>query len=97
MDSIKLWARNGEAGTSGHRVRRMAHIETASEKRLTDEFLLFAIDSGLLKSWAGSFPRSTLPGQGCDGGDLADPYSLPALPDCTRYSKPGMCYALRGC
>jgi hypothetical protein len=33
----------------------MAHIETASEE-LTDEFLLFAIDSGLLKSWAGAFP-----------------------------------------
>jgi hypothetical protein len=33
----------------------MAHIETAREE-LTDEFLLFAIDSGLLQSWAGSFP-----------------------------------------
>src|SRR5262249_349066 len=33
----------------------IAPIETASEE-LTDEFLLLAIDSGLLKSWAGSFP-----------------------------------------
>jgi len=37
----------------------MAHIETASEE-LTDEFLLFAIESGLLQSWAGSFPDPTL-------------------------------------
>jgi Transposase DDE domain len=30
-------------------------METASEE-LTDEFLLFAIESGLLKTWAGAFP-----------------------------------------
>jgi hypothetical protein len=33
----------------------IAHLETANEE-LTDELLLFAIDSGLLKSWAESFP-----------------------------------------
>ena len=33
----------------------IAHIETASEE-LTDEFLLFAIESGLLKTWANAFP-----------------------------------------
>jgi hypothetical protein len=55
MDSIKLWARNGAAVRQAIELGEMAHIETASEE-LTDEFLLFAIDSGLLKRWAGSFP-----------------------------------------
>ena len=50
MDSIKLWARNGEAVRQAIELGEMAHIETASEE-LTDEFLLFAIESGLLKSW----------------------------------------------
>jgi hypothetical protein len=30
-------------------------LDTASEE-ITDEFLLFAIKSGLLKQWANSFP-----------------------------------------
>ena len=55
MDSIKLWARNGEAVRQAIELGEIAHIETASEE-LTDEFLLFAIESGLLQSWAGSFP-----------------------------------------
>jgi len=55
MESIKLWARNGAAVRQAIELGEMAHIETASEE-LTDEFLLFAIDSGLLQSWAGSFP-----------------------------------------
>src|SRR5215467_8099482 len=55
MDSIKLWARNGEAVRQAIELGEIAHIETASEE-LTDEFLLFAIDSGLLKRWAGTFP-----------------------------------------
>jgi hypothetical protein len=55
MDSIKLWAHNGEAVRQAIELGEMAYIETASEE-LTDEFLLFAIESGLLKSWAGSFP-----------------------------------------
>jgi hypothetical protein len=55
MESLKLWARNGEAVRQAIELGEIAHIETASEE-LTDEFLLFAIDSGLLKSWAGSFP-----------------------------------------
>jgi hypothetical protein len=33
----------------------IAHIETASEE-LTDAFLLFAIESGLLQTWATAFP-----------------------------------------
>jgi hypothetical protein len=55
MDSMKLWARKGEAVRQAIALGEIAHIETASEE-LTDEFLLFAIESGLLKSWAGSFP-----------------------------------------
>jgi len=55
MDSIKLWARNGEAVRQAIELGEMAHLETASEE-LTDEFLLFAIASGLLKRWAGAFP-----------------------------------------
>jgi Transposase DDE domain len=55
MDSLKLWARNGAAGRQAIELGEIAHIETASEE-LTDEFLLFAIDRGLLKRWAGTFP-----------------------------------------
>ncbi len=55
MESIKLWARNGEAVRQAIELGEIAHIETASEE-LTDEFLLFAIESGLLKTWADTFP-----------------------------------------
>jgi len=55
MDSIKLWARNGEAVRQAIELGELVHMETASEE-LTDEFLLFAIDSGLLKTWAEAFP-----------------------------------------
>jgi hypothetical protein len=55
MDSIRLWARNGEAVRRAIELGEIAHIETASEE-LTDEFLLFGIESGLLKSWAEAFP-----------------------------------------
>src|SRR5215831_9141710 len=55
MDSLKWWARNGAAVRQAIELGEIAHLETASEE-LTDEFLLLAIDSGLLKSWAGSFP-----------------------------------------
>src|SRR3989442_5887921 len=55
MDSIKLWARDGEAVRQAIELGEIAHIETASEE-LTDEFLLFAIESGLLKTWANAFP-----------------------------------------
>jgi hypothetical protein len=56
MESLKLWARNGEAVRQAIELGEIAHLETASEE-LTDAFLLFAIDSGLLASWAGSFPE----------------------------------------
>ncbi len=55
MDSIKLWARNGEAVRQAIELGELVHMETASEE-LTDEFLLFAIESGLLKTWADTFP-----------------------------------------
>jgi hypothetical protein len=55
MESLKVWARNGEAVRQAIELGEITHLETASEE-LTDEFLLFAIDSGLLASWAGSFP-----------------------------------------
>jgi hypothetical protein len=55
MESLKLWARNGETVRQAIELGEIAHIETAREE-YTDEFLLFVIDSGLLKSWAGSFP-----------------------------------------
>ncbi len=55
MESITLWARNGAAVRQAIELGEIAHSETASEE-FTDEFLLFAIESGLLQSWAGSFP-----------------------------------------
>ena len=55
MESIKWWARNGEAVRQAIELGEIAHIETASEE-LTDEFLLFAIESGVLKTWAEAFP-----------------------------------------
>ena len=55
MDSIKLWARNGEAVRQAIELGELVHLETASEE-LTDEFLLFAIESGLSKTWAEAFP-----------------------------------------
>ena len=55
MDSIKLWARNGEAVCQAIELGALVHMETASEE-LTDAFLLFAIESGLLQTWAETFP-----------------------------------------
>src|SRR5262245_50708504 len=55
MDSMQLWARDGEAVRQAIELGEIAHIETASEE-LTDEFLLFAIESGLLQTWAKAFP-----------------------------------------
>ena len=55
MDTIKLWARNGDAVRQAIELGDIVHMHTASEE-LTDEFLLFAISSGLLKGWADAFP-----------------------------------------
>jgi len=56
MESIKLLARNGEAVRQALELGEILHLETASEE-LTDEFLLFAIRSGLLEQWAEEFSR----------------------------------------
>ena len=42
METIKLWARNGDAVRHAIELGELVHLETASEE-LTDEFLLFAI------------------------------------------------------
>lgn len=64
MDTIKLIARNGEAVREALELGEIAHLETASEE-ITDEFLIFAIESRLLKEWAGKFPD---PRQGAEVG-----------------------------
>ena len=46
MDTIELIGRNGEAVRHAIELGDIIHIDTASED-LTDEFLLFAINSGL--------------------------------------------------
>jgi len=55
MDTIQLWARNGDAVRQAIELGALVHLDTASEE-LTDEFLLFAIQSGLLSKWAKAFP-----------------------------------------
>ncbi len=55
MESIKLVARNGEAVREALERGEVLHLETAHEE-MTDEFLLFAMESGLLGQWAEGFP-----------------------------------------
>jgi hypothetical protein len=55
MDTINLWARNGDAVRQAIELGELVHLDTASEE-LTDEFLLFAIQSGLLSKWTETFP-----------------------------------------
>jgi hypothetical protein len=55
METIKLWARNGETVRQAIELGELVHLDTASDE-LTDEFLLFAIQSGLLSKWAEAFP-----------------------------------------
>ena len=54
METIKLWAHNGDTVRQAIELGELVHLETASEE-LTDEFLLFAIQSGLLSKWAKAF------------------------------------------
>ncbi|MCZ6873881.1 MAG: hypothetical protein O7G88_10175 [bacterium] len=56
IDTIKLWARNGNAVRQAIELGELVHLDTAGEE-LTDEFLLFAIQSGLLSKWAETFPN----------------------------------------
>src|SRR5881396_3153360 len=55
MDTIKLWGRDGDAVRQAIELGELVHLDTAREE-LTDEFLLFAIESGLLAKWAEAFP-----------------------------------------
>jgi hypothetical protein len=55
MDGIKLWARNGEAVRQAIELGDLVHLERARAE-FTDEFLLFAIESGLSKQWTATFP-----------------------------------------
>src|SRR5712691_6248722 len=55
MDTIKLWGRDGDAVRQAIELGELVHLDTASEE-LTDAFLLFAIQSGLLSKWAEAFP-----------------------------------------
>src|SRR5712692_2245884 len=55
MDTIELIARNGAAVRHAIALGDIVHRDTSGEE-LTDEFLLFAIHSGLLKGWAAGFP-----------------------------------------
>jgi hypothetical protein len=55
METIKLWARNGDAVRQAIELGDLVHLDTASEE-LTDAFLLCAIQSGLLSKWAEVFP-----------------------------------------
>lgn len=55
MGSIRLVARNGDAVRQSLERGEVLHLDTASEE-ITDEFLLFAINSGLLGQWAATFP-----------------------------------------
>jgi hypothetical protein len=95
METIKLWARNGEAVRQAIELGELVHLDTASEE-LTDEFLLFAIHSGLLSQWAEAFPD---PRQEPEiGREVIWPAHLAArLGGCTPCAKRAMCGAQRGC
>jgi hypothetical protein len=55
MDTIKLWARNGDAVRQAIEWGELVHRDTASEE-FTDACLLFALHSGLRSKWAAAFP-----------------------------------------
>lgn len=55
MERIRLVARHGDAVGQALERGEGLHLDTASEES-TDEFLLFAIHSGLLRQWAEAFP-----------------------------------------
>jgi hypothetical protein len=57
METIKLWACNGDAVQQAIELGELVHLETASAE-WTDALLLCAIASGLLTSRAESFPDS---------------------------------------
>jgi hypothetical protein len=48
METIKLWARSGDAVRQAIELGELVHLDTAGEE-LTDEFLLFAVTTQVLK------------------------------------------------
>jgi hypothetical protein len=56
METIKLWARNGDAVRQALALGDRVHLDTASEE-LTDACLLLAIHRGLLSQWAEGCPE----------------------------------------
>jgi hypothetical protein len=55
METIKLWARNGDAVRQAIELGDLVHLDPASAA-LTDALLLFAIQSGVLSQWATALP-----------------------------------------
>ena len=55
MDSLRLWARDGEAVRQALELGEIAHIATAREE-FTDECLRCALERGRLQTWAEAFP-----------------------------------------
>ena len=55
METIKLWARNGDTVRQAIEWGELVHRETASEE-LTYACCLVAIQSGLLQQWADALP-----------------------------------------
>jgi len=55
METIKLWARNGDAVRQAIALGDLVHLDTANEA-LTEAFLLLALQSGLLSKGAEVFP-----------------------------------------
>ena len=55
MDTIALMARNGDAVRQAIELGDIVPMDTASEE-LTEEFVLFALHSGLWKGWADALP-----------------------------------------
>ena len=74
-----MWARNIEAVHQAIELSELVHMETAGEE-LTDEFLLFALESGLVTTWAKAFPDPRLePEVGMMG------LKVPARPACQTH------------
>jgi hypothetical protein len=96
MDSLQLWARDGEAVRQAIALGEIAHRETASAE-LTDAFLLCAIESGLWQTWAQTFPDPRREPEIGMEVILPAPLAAPGLPGCIPCVKRAMCCARRGC
>jgi hypothetical protein len=96
METIKLWARNDDAVRQAIELGELVHRDMASEE-LTDEFLLFAIQNGLLTPWAEAFldPRQE-PEIGMEVL-LTSHLAARFVPACIRCAKQAMYYVLLWC